>query len=607
MYEKLLEFSFSLVKTDDSHKGIIRLRYWSALALLRGVMSSPAAGIKMLENRKKTEEQKAQDDRGYSDEPNPMIESNLEESGDYEPSGIISRAELTKHENQRLNNFALELKELQNIKEDFKAQRALGIVKDWLKQGFQPIIFCKYIRTANYLGELFNEEFKTSKKVNIQVVTGEDPDEVRKARIEEMKTAKKQEKILIATDCLSEGINLQDQFNAVLHYDLPWNPNRLEQREGRVDRYGQTAKLIKAYLMYGSNNPIDGVVLKVLLRKVREIRRQTGISIPFPEDSQSMMDSILQAVLSKAERIKRGDIAQMTFDFGEMDEVKQAEGNFTNQIEKAADREKASRDIFAQNAIKAEAIEEDLKQSDEAIGKPEDVEAFVIETLISLLGVQISKDADVNGYTLFTANLPQILKQIFPNESELKVSFFSPTPEGYLYLGRNHSFVEQLCLLLMANAINRRSDADPARTAIIKSNNVDIKTTLLLFRVRNVIEEKRLGKQLVAEEMLIWGYQGSNGGKKVLDQHVVKDLMINAVATANIAKEARIDFLENELNYIKNLKKDFDETAKKRAEVLIAAHERFRKVLGGKQYQVVEPVLPMDLIGIYIVLPDKGK
>ena len=46
-------------------------------------------------------------------------------------------------------------------------------------------------------------------------------------------------RVLVATDCLSEGVNLQEHFDAVVHYDLPWNPNRLEQREGRVDRFGQ--------------------------------------------------------------------------------------------------------------------------------------------------------------------------------------------------------------------------------------------------------------------------------------------------------------------------------------------------------------------------------
>ena len=48
-------------------------------------------------------------------------------------------------------------------------------------------------------------------------------------------------RILVATDCLSEGINLQEQFDAVVHY-VSWNPTRHEQREGRVDRYNSRAR-----------------------------------------------------------------------------------------------------------------------------------------------------------------------------------------------------------------------------------------------------------------------------------------------------------------------------------------------------------------------------
>lgn len=59
----------------------------------------------------------------------------------------------------------------------------------------------------------------------------------------------------------------------------------MEQREGRVDRCGQTAPEVKACLLYGEDNPIDGIVLDVLLRKVQEIKRATGINVPFPEDS----------------------------------------------------------------------------------------------------------------------------------------------------------------------------------------------------------------------------------------------------------------------------------------------------------------------------------
>ena len=65
--------------------------------------------------------------------------------------------------------------------------------------------------------------------------------------------AKEPVRVLVATDCLSEGVNLQEHYNAVVHYDLPWNPNRLEQREGRVDRFGQSKVVIKTVLLYGAD------------------------------------------------------------------------------------------------------------------------------------------------------------------------------------------------------------------------------------------------------------------------------------------------------------------------------------------------------------------
>jgi len=83
--------------------------------------------------------------------------------------------------------------------------------------------------------------------------------------------------------------------------------------------------------------------------------------------------------------------------------------------------------------------------------------------------------------------------------------------------------------------------------------------------------------------------------------------MANAVPTTNLTEQAKTDFLDNELSTIKTLRDELDQIALKRAEILIEAHERFRRVIGGKQYQVVKPVLPMDLMGIYILLPDNSK
>jgi len=602
-YDDILDFALGLTRSGDLHKGRKRIRYWSALALLRGVMSSPAAGAEMIKNRVKKQTVSDETDDAVETDENPIIDDDYDSAKDYTPTGIINKTDWTDTENKKLDKLAKLLEELHGIKHDLKAARVLEIVSKWLKEGYNPVVFCRFIKTANYLGEILKTNLK---KINVQVVTSEDPDEVRKARIDDMESSSK--KVLVATDCMSEGINLQDQFTAVLHYDLPWNPNRLEQREGRIDRYGQRSKNVKAYLLYGTNNPIDGVVLKVLLRKVREIRRSTGISIPFPEDSKSLMDSVLQAVISDSQAAtKRRNASQLTFDFGDVNEVRQKELIATKAIEKAADREHASRTIFAQHAIKANEIEQDLKQADEAIGNPGAVESFVIESLMTLLGVQITRDKKAKGYTLYTANLPPVLKSALPPEKQLKVSFFSPTPEGHVYLGRNHLFVEQLCQYLMANALSSNTKYGPARSAVIRCKDVKIKTTLLLFRVRNVIEEKKGKNQFVAEEMLLWGYRGSPSDNDILDKNEVRHLMDQVLPSANITEQAKASFLENEMENISELRNEFDKIALKRAEILVDAHERFRKVMGGKRFKVVEPVLPMDLMGVYIFLPDGGN
>jgi superfamily II DNA/RNA helicase len=58
-------------------------------------------------------------------------------------------------------------------------------------------------------------------------------------------------RILLATDAVSEGIDLQNYCSRLIHYEIPWNPNRLEQRNGRVDRHGQRAKSVQIHHFVG--------------------------------------------------------------------------------------------------------------------------------------------------------------------------------------------------------------------------------------------------------------------------------------------------------------------------------------------------------------------
>jgi superfamily II DNA/RNA helicase len=243
----------------DSKK---KFRYFAILALLRGVMSSPDTGIEMLS--RKAQKIEIIDNDGAELIVNPVADSDESES-DAAPINLFDKIELKSSEAKLLKNVADRLTKVR----DNKAKEAAAITIKWLKEGYNPIIFCRFISTAKYMGDYLKD--KLPKNTDLLVITGEMVDEERKAKITELGESSNR-RVLVATDCLSEGINLQQYFTAVLHYDLPWNPNRLEQREGRIDRYGQTAKEVKAYMLWGKDNPIDSVVLNVLLRKAKEIR-----------------------------------------------------------------------------------------------------------------------------------------------------------------------------------------------------------------------------------------------------------------------------------------------------------------------------------------------
>jgi len=78
-------------------------------------------------------------------------------------------------------------------------------------------------------------------------------------------------RLLLATDAASEGLNLQRCCRRVIHVELPWNPNRMEQRNGRVDRYGQMRNPIIRYLFY-PDSP-EEAVLDQLVRKVEQMAK----------------------------------------------------------------------------------------------------------------------------------------------------------------------------------------------------------------------------------------------------------------------------------------------------------------------------------------------
>jgi len=582
-YNEVLRFARGLSKDGERAKSIT-IRYWAALALLRGVMSSPETGLQMLQKR----ELRVMDDEELKDfqlQINPNFEK-LSEESDTLLTDFIDNSELYNSEVEVLQELSEKIKLLFGIEKDIKIKKTLDLVKEWLKEGHNPIIFCKYITTANYVGRLLRENLPS--KVKIEVLTSELADEQRRERIEAMDDC--EQRILVATDCLSEGINLQELFTGVIHYDLPWNPNRIEQREGRVDRFGQKSEVVKTCLLWGQNNPIDEVVLKILIRKVNDIKKAIGVSIPIGEGNISIMDAVIKDVLLTTKEAEQLSLFQ------------DVDARITSELSAAKEKAINIRDIFAHNNIDPKSINDSLDEIDEAIGDVQSVKSFVLSAVAHLKG---NVSSDGVGYSLNLTNLPEHLKALFPNSSKpIKVSFESPTPVGYRYIGRNSQFVEQLCQFILALAVESRPDFDGvARAAVIRTKMVGKKTTLIQFRVRNVIKEVKSSNEVISEEMFLWGYSGSDESAAILDYSEAKQLLLEAESAVNLSIEQQCDTFNREIEVFRDKTEDFKRVAEARAVHLVEAHGRFKELVGGKRYEAVHPILPPDIMGVYILLP----
>lgn len=102
------------------------------------------------------------------------------------------------------------------------------------------------------------------------------------------------------------------------------------------------------------------------------------------------------------------------------------------------------------------------------------------------------------------------------------------------------------------------------------------------------------------------GRRGTPQQKEFLSHADAKKLLAEARATSDLSPQSRGSFLDNELKILSALRDEFDHVAEQQSIRLVEAHERFSALMDGKRFQVVYPVLPMDLLGVYVLLPDGG-
>jgi superfamily II DNA or RNA helicase len=592
LFDRVLAYARETVRDDSGAPRHQRVRWWSALALLRSLASSPAAAAATLRTRASSADT---DNVSDADDVGRRTVLDLGDDDEAESADVTPGSDADGDDNQRnrrrLQDMAREA-DLLKGKGDRKLLRAADLVGALVAEGFRPIVFCRFIATADYLAEELRS--RLPRGVEVMAVTGTLPPAERVARIEQL--ASHERRVLVATDCLSEGINLQDHFDAVFHYDLSWNPTRHEQREGRVDRFGQSRPAVRVVTYYGVDNQIDGIVLDVLLRKHKAIRKSLGISVPVPGDLNAVVEAVMEGLLLRQDH---GGVADRLPGFDEFMRPRQEElfGNW----ERAADREKRSQTMYAQQSIRVDEVARELETARAAVGGGTDVKAFVCAAVQSLRG-RVSGDDPVR---LDLSEAPDALRDALGGLEALTATFDLPAADGETYLSRTHPVVEGMAGYLLDTALDPLLTSAASRCGVIRTAAVSARTTLLLVRYRFHLITTRGGVEepLLAEDCAVLGFRGSPATPTWLSSDEVEPLLA-AVPAGNVDRQQAVEFLAEAIAAFPGWRPHLDAEAVDRAQVLADTHRRVRDAVRekGVRYRV-EPQLPADILGVYVYLP----
>lgn len=191
-------------------------------------------------------------------------------------------------------------------------------------------------------------------------------------------------RILLCTDAAREGINLQSRCHDLVHFDLPWNPARLEQRNGRIDRKLQPAPEVHCrYFVYEQRE--EDIVLAALVEKTERIREQLGSAgqvIAARVEDRLSREGIVAAARQAEEIATEGDDPLTTTATDEMDD------------ETARRRERQAKEL--------DDLRRHLEASRERVGVDPGALQSVVATALSRAGAPLpAAESEVSGVPLF--------------------------------------------------------------------------------------------------------------------------------------------------------------------------------------------------------------
>ncbi|MDW8245740.1 MAG: helicase-related protein [Sandaracinaceae bacterium] len=374
------------------------------------------------------------------------------------------------------------LKELRQVMEDERIR----------EQGEKLLIFTESRDTLEYLVEKLSAWGYKVTTIHGKMKTEE--------RIASERRFKNETQVMVSTEAGGEGINLQF-CSLMVNYDIPWNPNRLEQRMGRIHRYGQK-KAVHIYNLVAENTR-EGMVLSTLFEKLNEIREALG--------SDRVFDVIGEIVPGRS---LRDLIIQAISEPQSLDEIRAKFRLSHEEVQRI--REDASRALESQSIALRAPVEKDLREK--SLLRQEEIHRFLEEAFAHLgVATEVIKKGDS------ILRIPKRVYESFGIQSEtgkkewveVALDRASAIREGVELVGPGHPLLVEVTKRVLREA---KPHLDCGAIFVDPSGCLD--GWLWFFQA-----EMRDGRDKVMERSVIPILQKSDGSFEALRESILRELV----------------------------------------------------------------------------------
>jgi hypothetical protein len=313
-----------------------------------------------------------------------------------------------------------------------------------------------------------------------------------------------------------------------------------------------------------------------------------------PEDEARINQALVKAALMKRSKPSSFPDPQMSFDFGASIRIlAPLQAEWQDALEKA----KANRTVFAQRRIRPDEVLPEWRKHQQALGTEADVQRFV-QSACARLNAPLEPRRH-QQFRFLPQHLPETLRSRLADEG-----IKQPLLLHFSQLHRSHPLVCLLAEHLLETSLSGEDRALAARSAATLTDSVQVVTTLYLLRLRHQLSYVRRHQpfHMMAEETLALAVEGRSNPQWLPEERATR--LLECIPSGNLPPETVQREIRRSLEFLADHPQELHILAGNRAQTLLSDHQRVREAARDVGQYTVHPCLPVDVMGVYVLLPD---